>query len=226
MHLVLASQSPARRRILQEAGITPIVKVSQVDEDSILDRIPSASPAEKVCALAEAKGRAVASAICAGKLSLDEASLPEGECVLVACDSMLEAGGELLGKPHDPQVALARVKALSKAHTTLWSGHYLAHMRWDKDGWKILNEDTRPSSTDIHFGSINDEEAEAYVASGEPLEVAGSFTIDGLGGAFIEAIEGDHHNVIGISLPLIRTMMADMGLQWVSLWDRKGPDAH
>ena len=205
MHLVLASQSPARRRILQEAGITPIVKVSQVDEDSILDRIPSASPAEKVCALAEAKGRAVASAICAGTLSLHEAALPEGECVLVA---------------------LARVKALSKAHTTLWSGHYLAHMRWDKDGWKILNEDTRPSSTYIHFGSINDEEAQAYVASGEPLEVAGSFTIDGLGGAFIEAIEGDHHNVIGISLPLIRTMMADMGLQWVSLWDRKGPDAH
>ena len=108
----------------------------------------------------------------------------------------------------------------------MWSGHYLAHMRRDKDGWKVLREDTRPSSTDIHFGSINDEEAQAYVASGEPLEVAGSFTIDGLGGAFIEAIEGDHHNVIGISLPLIRTMMADMGLQWVSLWDRQGPDAH
>lgn len=226
MHLVLASQSPARRRILQEAGITPIIKVSQVDEDSILDRILGTSPAEKVCALAEAKGRAVASAICAGTLLLHEAELPEGECVLVACDSMLEAGGELLGKPHDPQVALARVKALSKAHTTLWSGHYLAHLHCDEGGWKVAREDTRPSSTDIHFGSINDEEARAYVASGEPLEVAGSFTIDGLGGAFIEAIEGDHHNVIGISLPLIRTMMADMGLQWVSLWDRKGPDAH
>ena len=226
MHLVLASQSPARRRILQEAGITPIIKVSQVDEDSILDRIPAASPAEKVCALAEAKGRAVASAMCAGEFSSHEAALPEGECVLVACDSMLEAGGELLGKPHDPQVALARVKALSKAHTTLWSGHYLAHMRCGKDGWQVLREDTRPSSTEIYFGSINDEEARAYVASGEPLEVAGSFTIDGLGGAFIEAIEGDHHNVIGISLPLIRTMMADMGLQWVNLWDQKGPDAH
>ncbi|WP_314500966.1 nucleoside triphosphate pyrophosphatase [uncultured Actinomyces sp.] len=226
MHLVLASHSPARRRILQEAGITPIIKVSRVDEDSILDRIPSASPAEKVCALAAAKGRAVASAICAGQFSPHEAALPEDECVLVACDSMLEADGELLGKPHNPQVALARVKALSKAQTTLWSGHYLAHMRCDKDGWQVLREDTRPSSTDIHFGSINDEEARAYVASGEPLEVAGSFTIDGLGGAFIEAIEGDHHNVIGISLPLIRTMMADMGLQWVILWDRKGPDAH
>ena len=226
MHLVLASQSPARRRILQEAGITPIVKVSQVDEDSILDQIPSASPAEKVCALASAKGKAVASAICAGTLSLHEADLPECECVIVACDSMLEAGGELLGKPHDPQVALARVKALSKAHTTLWSGHYLAHLHCDEGGWKVAREDTLPSSTDIHFGSINDEEAHAYVASGEPLEVAGSFTIDGLGGAFIEAIEGDHHNVIGISLPLIRTMMADMGLQWVSLWDRKGPEAY
>ena len=226
MHLVLASQSPARRRILQEAGITPIIKVSQVDEDSILDQIPSSSPAEKVCALAEAKGRAVALAMCAGEFSPHEAALPEGECVLVACDSMLEAGGELLGKPHDPQVALSRVKALSKAHTTLWSGHYLAHLHCDEGGWKVAREDTRPSSTDIHFGSINDEEARAYVASGEPLEVAGSFTIDGLGGAFIEAIEGDHHNVIGISLPLIRTMMADMGLQWVSLWDRKGPDAH
>ena len=168
----------------------------------------------------------MASAICAGTLSLHEADLPEGECVLVACDSMLEAGGELLGKPHDPQVAFARVKALSKAHTTLWSGHYLAHLHCDEGEWKVAREDTRPSSTDIHFGSINDEEAHAYVASGEPLEVAGSFTIDGLGGAFIEAIEGDHHNVIGISLPLIRTMMADMGLQWVSLWDRKGPDAH
>lgn len=226
MHLVLASQSPARRRILQEAGITPIIKVSQVDEDSILDRMPGASPAEKVCALAKAKGTAVASAICAGQFSPHESALPKGECVLVACDSMLEASGELLGKPHNPQVALARVKALSKAHTTLWSGHYLAHMHCDKDGWQVLREDTRPSATDIYFGSINDEEAQAYVASGEPLEVAGSFTIDGLGGAFIEAIEGDHHNVIGISLPLIRTMMADMGLQWVSLWDQKGPDAH
>lgn len=226
MHLVLASQSPARRRILQEAGITPTIKISQVDEDSILDQISSASPSEKVCALAGAKGRAVASVICAGQLSLHEAALPEDECVLVACDSMLEAGGELLGKPHDPEVALARVKALSKARTTLWSGHYLAYMRCNKDGWQVLCEDIRPSSTDIYFGPINDEEAQAYVASGEPLEVAGSFTIDGLGGAFIEAIEGDHHNVIGISLPLIRTMMADMGLQWVSLWDRKGPDAH
>ena len=226
MHLVLASQSPARHRILQEAGITSIIKVSQVDEDSILDRIPDASPAEKVCALAKAKGTAVASAMRAAQFSPHEAALPEDECVLVACDSMLEADGELLGKPHYPHVALARVKALSKAHTTLWSGHYLAHMHCDKDGWQVLREDTRPSATDIYFGSINDEEAQAYVASGEPLEVAGSFTIDGLGGAFIEAIKGDHHNVVGISLPLIRTMMADMGLQWVSLWDQKGPDAH
>ena len=218
MHFVLASQSPARLRILQEAGVHPIVRVSQVDEDAILETIHHASPKEQVCALATAKGTSVASHLCSGDISLDDDASTERECVLVACDSMLESNGQLLGKPHDPETALRRVRELSNAHATLWSGHYLARLQLRDGKWHVLSEHTRACSTEIYFGSISENEAQAYVASGEPLEVAGSYPIDGLGGAFINQIEGDHHNVIGISLPLIRQMMADQHVEWTDLW--------
>ena len=113
MQFVLASQSPARLRILREAGIDPIVCVSEVDEDAVLEAIPYASAEEKVRALATAKGHCVASAIVEGRINVPEAGKLPRECVLVACDSMLESGGKLLGKPHDSQTALTRVKELS-----------------------------------------------------------------------------------------------------------------
>ena len=109
MQFVLASRSPARLRILREAGIDPIVRVSEVDEEAVLEALPHASADEKVRALAAAKGRRVASAIVEGKIDLPKAGSLPRQCVLVACDSMLESGGKLLGKPHDPQTALTRV---------------------------------------------------------------------------------------------------------------------
>lgn len=225
MQFVLASQSPARLRILREAGIDPIVCVSEVDEDAVLEAIPHASAEEKVRALATAKGHCVASAIVEGRINVPEAGKLPRECVLVACDSMLESGGKLLGKPHDPQTALTRVKELSMSQAVLWSGHHLVHLHENSTGWEIVAQSTRSCATQICFGAISEEEAAAYVASGEPLEVAGSFTIDGLGGAFIEEIHGDHHNVIGISIPLVRTMMADLGLKWTDLWEHWNPQA-
>lgn len=118
MQFVLASQSPARLRILREAGIDPIVRVSEVDEEAVLEALPHASADEKVRALATAKGHAVASAIVEGRINVPEAGKLPRECVLVACDSMLESGGKLLGKPHDPQTALTRVKELSMSQAT------------------------------------------------------------------------------------------------------------
>lgn len=225
MQFVLASRSPARLRILREAGIDPIVRVSEVDEEAVLEVLPHASADEKVCALAAAKGDCVASAIAEGKIDLPKAGSLPRECLLVACDSMLESGGKLLGKPHDPQTALTRVKELSMSQATLWSGHHLVHLRKNSTGWEIMAQSTRSCATQICFGAISEEEAAAYVASGEPLEVAGSFTIDGLGGAFIDEIHGDHHNVIGISIPLVRTMMTDLGLKWTDLWEHSRSQA-
>lgn len=225
MQFVLASRSPARLRILREAGIDPIVRVSEVDEEAVLEALPHASADEKVCALAAAKGDCVASEIMEGKIDLPKAGSLPRECLLVACDSMLESGGKLLGKPHDPQTALTRVKELSMSQAVLWSGHQLVHLRKNSTGWEIVAQSTRSCATQICFGAISEEEAAAYVASGEPLEVAGSFTIDGLGGAFIDKIHGDHHNVIGISIPLVRTMMTDLGLKWTDLWEHSRSQA-
>ena len=111
------------------------------------------------------------------------------------------------------------------SQAVLWSGHHLVHLHENSTGWEIVAQSTRSCATQICFGAISEEEAAAYVASGEPLEVAGSFTIDGLGGAFIDEIHGDHHNVIGISIPLVRTMMADLGLKWTDLWEHSRSQA-
>jgi len=222
MQFVLASRSPARLRILREAGIDPIVRVSEVDEEAVLEALPHASADEKVRALAAAKGRRVASAISEGRINVPEAGKLPRECVLVACDSMLESGGKLLGKPHDPQTALTRVKELSMSQATLWSGHYLVHLRENTAGWEIIAQSTRSCATQICFGAISEEEAAAYVASGEPLEVAGSFTIDGLGGAFIDEIHGDHYRLTDKQWNEINNNLHMPGIPAYFLLDRKG----
>lgn len=211
VNLVLASASPARRKVLQGAGLRPVVRVSHVDEDALLAKLRSraAGPAEQVLALAQAKARAVAG-------ELETSLSPGADTLVVGCDSMLEFHGEVLGKPHNPEVALARVRTLSGDCGVLHTGHWV--MRLSRDVAEAVAEVGRTESTVVHFADFSEAEARAYVASGEPLEVAGSFTIDGLGGAFISGIEGDPHNVIGISLPLLRKLAGELGIFWPSLW--------
>lgn len=142
---------------------------------------------------------------------------PGTDTLVVGCDSMLEFHGEVLGKPHNPEIALARVRALAGDCGVLHTGHWV--MCLPRDAADPVAQVGRTESTVVHFADFSEAEARAYVASGEPLEVAGSFTIDGLGGAFISGIEGDPHNVIGISLPLLRKLAGELGIFWPSLWN-------
>lgn len=194
--LVLASASPARRTTLRAAGLDPIVVVSGVDESQLVD-LP---PAELALQLAELK--------CAAVVGRDE--VPAGALVL-GCDSVLELDGEALGKPHDPDEARRRWQAMRGRSAVLHSGHCLR----DTASGRVA---AATGSTTVHFADVGDDEIDAYVATGEPLHVAGAFTIDGVGGAFIAGIEGDHHNVVGVSLPLLRELVLELGHGWPDLW--------
>ncbi|MBB6628950.1 septum formation inhibitor Maf [Nocardioides sp. KIGAM211] len=196
--LVLASASPARLATLRSAGIEPVVIVSGVDE-SQLDGLP---PAELALQLAELKCGAVAA----------RADLPAGALVL-GCDSVLELDGEALGKPADADEAVRRWHAMRGRTGVLRTGHCLRDTATDRVA-------AATASTTVHFADIGDDEVAAYVATGEPLHVAGAFTVDGLGGAFVTGIEGDHHNVVGVSLPLVRELVAELGHAWTGLWTR------
>jgi septum formation protein len=196
MSLVLASASPARLATLRNAGLDPVVIVSGVDEDQ-LDGLP---PAELALQLAELKCGAVA-----GRDDLPERAL------VLGCDSVLDLDGEALGKPHDPDEATRRWRMMRGRSGVLHTGHCLR----DTGTGHVA---AATASTTVHFADVSDEEIAAYVATGEPLQVAGAFTVDGLGGAFVTAIEGDHHNVVGVSLPLVRELVAELGRSWTDLW--------
>ncbi len=196
--LVLASASPARLATLRAAGVEPVVIVSGVDEEQ-LDGLP---PAELALQLAELKCAAVAE-----RHDVPPDALGRG------CDSVLELDGRALGKPGDPDEAVARWHEMRGRSGVLHSGHCL---RATADGRTAA----ATASTVVHFADLDDDEIAAYVATGEPLHVAGAFTIDGLGGAFVTGIEGDHHNVVGLSLPLLRELMAELGHRWTDLWSR------
>jgi septum formation protein len=194
--LVLASQSPARVETLRRAGLDPVVIVSGVDEDQLGD-LP---PAELALQLAEQK--------CAAVAGRDD--LPAGALVL-GCDSVLELDGAALGKPADAPEATARWREMRGRSGVLHTGHALR----DTTSGHVASA---TASTTVHFADVTDDEIAAYVATGEPLHVAGAFTVDGLGGAFVSGIEGDHHNVVGVSLPLVRDLVAELGHSWVDLW--------
>jgi septum formation protein len=194
--LVLASASPARLATLRSAGVEPVVIVSGVDE-SRLDGLP---PAELALQLAELKCATVAA----------RENLPEGALVL-GCDSVLELDGESHGKPADAEEATRRWRTMRGRSGVLHSGHCL---RDTTDGRTAA----ATASTVVRFADLDDDEIAAYVATGEPLQVAGAFTVDGLGGAFVTGIEGDHHTVVGVSLPLLRDLMIELGHRWTELW--------
>jgi septum formation protein len=195
--LVLASASPARLATLKAAGVEPSVVVSGVDESQVTGLAPPAMALR----LAELKCAAVAAEVGAGRLVL-------------GCDSVLELDGEALGKPEDPDAAVRRWEAMRGRSGVLHTGHCLRDTGADRQATGI-------GSTVVHFADVSDDEIAAYVASGEPLSVAGAFTIDGLGGAFVTRIEGDHHNVVGLSLPLLRDLLAELGQSWTDLWSRR-----
>lgn len=223
--LLLASASPARRATLRSAGIEPLVAVSAVDEDATLaaarERFGDLEPADAVLVLAQAKAQDVAE-------NLPDELADETDLVVVGCDSMLEIDGQILGKPTDADDATARWHAMRGRVGVLHTGH------WVMDERETSADAPAPgrlgaghgavlgatSSTVVHFADLSDAEIAAYVATGEPLAVAGAFTIDGLGGPFVERIEGDHHGVVGISLPLLRSLLAEIDVTIPDLWAR------
>jgi nucleoside triphosphate pyrophosphatase len=200
VRLVLASASDARLRTLRRAGLEPEVIVSGVAED--LDPVDGVRGL--TARLAQLKAEAVSARIDHGT----------GTTVVLGCDSMLELDGMGYGKPETPTEAARRWQRMRGRFGLLHTGHHvMLH-----EGSAITAR-TAVASTLVHFAELTDEEIEAYVATAEPLQVAGGFTIDGLGGPFIAGIEGDHHNVVGLSLPLLRTMLNELGISWPSLWN-------
>lgn len=204
--VVLASASSGRLQVLRQAGIDPLVIVSGVDEDLVVAGLGEhASPGDTVCALATAKADQVA-----GELDPTLAT----DCVVLGCDSMLFMDGELRGKPGDADAARAAWATMAGRSGELYTGHSALRMR---DG-AVVHRESQFGCTTVRFGTPNDDDLNAYVASGEPLWVAGAFTLDGLGGWFIDRIEGDPSNVIGISLPLTRRMLESAGLSISAVW--------
>lgn len=198
MHVVLASQSPARLAVLRAAGLDPEVIVSGVDEDAY----SASSTGELATALAVAKASAVAARVSPNSL-------------VVGCDSMLDLDGTAYGKPASEADAAARWRLMSGKEGTLYTGHCVI----DVSSGKRLEE---VAATTVRFGTPTEEEILAYAATREPLGMAGAFTIEGLGGWFVDSIDGDHNNVIGISLPLLRTMFAELGTSIPDLWKTSG----
>ena len=197
VRVVLASQSPARLATLRSAGLDPEVVVSGVDESTGATDDPEHLSVE----LARLKALAVAG-------GLDGA---DGPALVVGCDSVLELDGEIHGKPGTAEAATERWRRMRGRSGILHTGHCVV----DTGAGRVV---ARAARTVVHFADLTDDEIDAYVATGEPLRVAGAFTIDGLGGAYVSAIEGDPHTVVGIGLPLLREIMAELGYAWHELW--------
>jgi len=202
VRVILASASPARLGVLRAAGIEPLVQVSGVDEDALTASLAGASPAELVTALAEAKATAVATA--------------HRDAVVIGCDSMLHIDGELVGKPGTAPVASTRWARMAGRTAHLLTGHSVLRLT----GAAVTATASGAESTLIRFGAPTPAEIDAYVGTGEPLHVAGGFTLDGLGGWFVDGIEGNPSSVIGLSLPLTRRLLADVGVPVPMLWNR------
>lgn len=200
--LILASKSPARTKLLTEAGIRHSVLVSDVDEPAVVAAYGDPDPHDTALLLARAKAEAVA--------GLDDAD----DALVIGCDSVFEFDGEAHGKPYEPAVAIERISRMRGRSGVLHTGHWLVDTRDGGSGATI----GAVSSATVYFGAMSDADVAAYVASGEPLQCAGSFTIDGLGGAFIDRVDGDPHAVVGLSISTLRALLQAAGVPVTDLW--------
>ena len=198
MRFVLASASPARSRLLTDAGVPHSIVISDVDEDAVSAMHGWTSAHDVAGGLATAKARAVAEAI-------------EGDVLVLGCDSVFDICGEIHGKPADAAEARLRWQQMRGGDGVLYTGHHLIDTRTG-------DEVARVTASTVWFVDPTDAEIEAYIATGEPMRVAGGVTIDGLGAPFIARIDGDHSNVMGLSIPTLRLMLMDLGLAWPILW--------
>ncbi len=201
---MLASASPARLATLRRAGLDPEVEVSGVDEE----HVEADGPKDVALELAQRKAQAVATRV---------TGAPSGPALVVGCDSVLELDGDALGKPGSAEEAVRRWKAMRGRSGVLHTGHCVVDTATGRT-------ESAAASTTVRFADVSDAEIDAYVATGEPLDVAGAFTIDGLGGAFVRGIDGDPHNVVGISLPLLRDLLVVVGVSWPDLWATRPAD--
>ena len=192
MRLILASQSPSRKRLLEGAGLHPEIIVSNVDEET--DHFNAMTPVDMVIALAITKAHTVRELI-------------EGNSIIVACDSTFEFEGESFGKPATPEIAVERAKRLSGKTGLLHTGHCIIDT---KQGRELADRVT----TAVTFDTLNESEIVDYVATGEPLRVAGGFTLDGFSSPFISAIDGDYTNVVGLSMTYLRKSLEHLGYSW------------
>ena len=190
--IVLASQSTSRLRLLEGAGISPIVRVSHVDEET--DFFNAMTPADMVIALAVTKAHTVREQI-------------DFPAIIIGCDSTFDVDGISFGKPGSPEIAKERAQAISGRSGLLHTGHCVIDT---EQGREITDRVT----TKVTFSKMSDDEIDDYIASEEPLHVAGGFTLDGFGSPFIPVIEGDYTNVVGISMPFVRSAMSQLGYSW------------
>ena len=190
--IVLASQSTSRLRLLEGAGLSPLVKVSHVDEET--DFFNSMAPADMVIALAVTKAHTVR----------EQINFP---AIIIGCDSTFDVDGVSFGKPGSPEIARERALAISGRSGLLHTGHCVIDT---EQGREIVDRVT----TKVTFSKMNSDEIDDYIASEEPLHVAGGFTLDGFGSPFIPVIEGDYTNVVGISMPFLRSAMSQLGYSW------------
>jgi septum formation protein len=215
--LILASQSPARTKLLTDAGIRHEVLVSDVDEDAVQARYGVTDPHDTALLLARAKAEAVA-------------SLPEADGALViGCDSVFEFDGEAHGKPYTADVARERMLRMSGSKGVLHTGHWLVDCRDTEDSGESGTAGSgatlgHVTSAEVHFMEMASEEIDAYIATGEPLQCAGSFTIDGYGGAFIRKVDGDPHAVVGLSISTLRGLLGQAQVGITELWTTGAAD--
>jgi septum formation protein len=199
-HLVLASQSPARRMLLRNAGIEPEIHVSHVDEEAIEAAMGGATPRELCLALAKAKAEAVAP---------DYADDPDA--IVVACDSVFDVDGRAFSKAESEDQVRERWALMMGRSGILRTGHWVVECGTGREVGAVCD-------TVVHMGTPTRKEQDDYLATGEPLQVAGGFTLDALGGAFVEGVEGDPSNVVGLSLPTLRRLLSELGVGWTDLW--------
>ena len=207
--VVLGSASPGRRKVLRQAGIDSLVMVSGIDEELVTSGLgPDASPADVVCALAQAKAEQVAAELA------DQDAGVAADCVVIGCDSMLYIDGRLCGKPETVTAARQLWQSMAGRAGQLYTGHCIIRMLNNES----VHQDAQTSVTTVHFGTPSSDDLEAYLSSGESLRVAGGFTLDGLGGWFVDGVDGDPSNVIGVSLPLLRSLLHRVGVSVAALW--------